>query len=109
MAAATTKRSGANKLVTSYANIYTVQPNYWSKVTMLHLVNTTGVAATVTVCSVAPGGTASQDNALMWDFSIPANDMIEFGDGYWMASLWSLIAKCSVDGAINMMWSLEEE
>lgn len=109
MPAATTKRSGVNKLTSGFTTVYTVQVNYWSKVTMIHLVNTTAAPVTVQLCSVAPGGTPTQDNALMWNFSIPANDLIELGDGYWMSSQMSLAAKCSVDGAINLIWSLEEE
>jgi hypothetical protein len=109
MSASTTKRSGVAKLSSAFANIYSIQPNYWGRVTMLHLVNTTGAAATVKVCIAAPGVAGSQDNALMWGFNVPANDMIEFGDGYWLSSQTSLIACCSVDGAVNLHWSIEEE
>ena len=76
---------------------------------MLHLVNTTGAAATVRVCIVPPNSVPGQENSLMWDFNIPANDMIEFGDGYWLSTQTSIIALCGTEGAVNLHWSIEEE
>jgi hypothetical protein len=103
------KRSGVAKLTAAFATVYTVYPAYWGRVSMIHLDNSTGSDVTVRLCLVAPSGTPIEDNAMLWDFTIPANDFIEFGDGYWLPPSSSLQASCSSDGAIKMHWSTEEE
>lgn len=78
-------------------------------VTMLHLVNCTAAPITVQVCVVPSGGTPAQANALMWDFSLPANDLIEIGDGLLMAPGSSLQALASAGASVNLTFSGLEE
>lgn len=68
----------------------------------VHISNQSGSAVTVSVCEVQGGGTASAANALLWDFEIPANEFIEFGEGIVIVARASLQAKASVADVVNM-------
>jgi len=65
----------------SFVTIHTVNTTRWLRFENIHLVNATAVAVTVQFCIVPAGGAAAATNALLWNFSIPANDFIEFGEG----------------------------
>lgn len=69
---------------------------------MVHLVNVTGVAALVSLCYVPSGESESSDNAVLFDYEIPANDFIEFGEGDALNPLTVIRAKASVGNAINL-------
>lgn len=84
---------------------HTVYRDRWFKVTCLHIVNTTAAPVTVQVCIVPDGGAPVQTNALLWDFAIPANDLIEMADGLLLPPSSSMQALCSAAGAINLFLS----
>lgn len=86
--------------------VYSVR---WLTVTMLHLVNTTAGPITVQVCLVPAGGTPTQANALLWDFSIPANDFIQCSDGLLMNPGESIQALASAGASVNLQFSGLEE
>lgn len=67
----------------------------------IHLVNTSGSDAEVSVCLVPYGGAAAQANALLWDFTITAGDFVEFLEGDTWPAGSSLQAKANVTGVVN--------
>ncbi len=100
--------SALASLTVANQTVHTVFSGRKLNVSMIHLVNTTGAAATVSVYYVAPGGAAAVTNAALYDYSIPAHDFIELGEGQVLKSEWAVIAACSVDNAINITVCGEE-
>lgn len=78
-------------------------------VSMIHIVNVTAGAVGVYMYFVPPAGAAEASNAALYNFSIPANDFIELGEGQILKSSVAIIASCSVDNAINIAVSGLEE
>jgi hypothetical protein len=105
MADSTVKIIKRAQLGTAFAIIHTVYNVRNLRVTMLHLVNTTAGAVTVQVCAVPPGGSPDITNALMWNFSIPANDLIEIADGLIMEASSTLQALAGAGGSITLQFS----
>lgn len=99
------KPVAVTQLTGSMATIYTVPALTTFTVSMLHLVNTTTAAATVRVCVVPTGGSALQSNAIMWDFSITANDVLEILKGDIWAAGTTLQASTGTASAINVKLS----
>jgi len=66
----------------------------------IHIVNTTAndvsVQVTMTPAGVAPG----QAYSLLWDFNIPGNDFIEFGEGMDVLPGASISALASANNAM---------
>lgn len=61
--------------------VHTVDSHRWLRIENIHLCNVTGGAVTVQFCLVPYGGSSGTTTALLYAFSIPANDFIEFGEG----------------------------
>lgn len=102
-------RIGASLNLTGvFQTVHQVYKDRWLKVTMIHLCNTDAAAATVRLCIVPNGGTAVQTNAFLWDFSIPAHDMIEVGDGLLLAPSTLIQALSGSVGVVNLFVSGEE-
>lgn len=95
----------AANLSGSFVIIHTVQNNWFFRTSCLHIVNTSGAPVTVRVCVVPGGGSPDVTNALLWDFSIPANDLIELAEGLIMKPSSTCQALCSSAGAVNLFLS----
>jgi len=105
----TVKISAFTSLTVAPQTIHTVFAQRKLTVKMIHLVNVTGAAATLQLHFVPPGGVAAAANAALYDFSIPANDFIELGEGQILFESYAVIGTCSVDNAINVtVCGLEE-
>ena len=90
------------QLTTSFATIYTVPGATTFTVTMMHFVNATASDVTVQVCVVPNGGSPQQSNAILWNFTIKANDVVELLKGdIWPASA-TLQALAASNTAINI-------
>lgn len=93
------------QLTGSFATIYTVPGATQFTVTMLHLVNTSGVVVTVRICLVPSAGSPTQSNALFWDFSLAANDVLEVLKGDIWAAGSTLQALAGTTAVINIKLS----
>lgn len=82
--------------------IYTVPASTTFTVTMCHIANTTNAAKTIQLHLVPPAGAAAQANALLYDFSVPANDYVELLKGDIWATGVSLQAKASAANCLNI-------
>lgn len=101
----TLKSVAVATLSTSFSTIYTVPTSTSFTVAVLHLVNTTASSVTVQVCLVPLAGSASQSNALLWDFVIQPNDVIELLRGdIWAAGAF-LQTKASAASSVNIKLS----
>jgi len=74
-------------------------------VSIIHLANTSTGPLTVSLCAVPSGGSPAQGNALLYGFSIPANDFIELGDGLILLSGGYLTAQASFPAVISVFMS----
>lgn len=79
------------------------------RVCVIHLVNTTGAPVTVQVCVVPHGGTPSVANALLYDYSIPANDFLQFDEGDFLSPNSTLQALASAGNSVNLRFSGVQE
>lgn len=96
------------RLTTSFQTVYEGPPQRQLSITSLKCINTTGVAAVVYVCLVSQGGTAHQDNALLWGTSVAANSFVEFGTGNMVLSYLQLQAKSDTPAALNLILTGDE-
>ena len=78
-------------------------------VSMIHLVNTTAVDVTVQVHLVPFGEVATQANSILYDYTIPAHDFIELGEGFLLLDRGTLQAVASGANAVNLHFSGLEE
>jgi hypothetical protein len=85
----------------AFATIYTVNYQRQFTASCIHLVNTTGGAVTVQLTAAGPGIAPATANALLWSFSIPANDFLEFGEGLILFSQWVVSGLASAPNAIT--------
>ena len=95
--------SAMASLTIALQTVHTVYRDRVLTVGMVHLVNVTGVAATVQLHYVPLAGAAAAANAALYDYTIPANDFIEFGEGQLLASGCAVQATCSADNAVNLI------
>lgn len=96
----TLKAVAALELTGTFQTVYTVPAVTKFTCAIIHIANTTSSAKTVQVCIVPSAGSPTAANALLWDFSIAANDFIEFGKGdIWLADA-TLQAKASASSAV---------
>lgn len=58
---------------TTFATILTARDDAYFEIAGLWAANTTAVDHDYSVCLVAPAGSATVANALVWDFVVPAN------------------------------------
>lgn len=89
----------------TFTTVYTVPSATKFTVSMLHLCNTTSSPVTVRVCVVPNAGSPTAANAVMWDFSVAANDILELFKGdIWGAGV-TLQANASAGTAVNIKLS----
>lgn len=67
--------TAVTQLTSSLSAVYTVPTGKTFTVAMIHLANTSNSSANVRLCLTT--GSAGQTNALMWDFPVAANDVLE--------------------------------
>ena len=84
----------------SYSTLHTVNCARWMRVANIHLANTGATDQTVRLCRVISGGAAGTSNALLYDFTVPANDFIEFGEGLMLGPKDSLQGSADAANAI---------
>lgn len=90
------------ELTNVFQTVYTARGNRRMRVTLIHLVNCANASRTVRVCLVDPGAVAAQANAILWDYVVPANDFIEFGEGQLLVPLMTVQALASVNNSVNL-------
>lgn len=81
MATNTLRDAGVVVLTTSIATLYTVPNDKNFTVSMLQICNTSGNHVTVNLCVVPPGAAHSQAYAVLWDFTVAANDALRLLQG----------------------------
>lgn len=96
---------GMISLTASFQTVLTVNASLSLTVKMMHLVNTSGSAVTVRICYVPSGGTANVGNAALWDFSLPANDFMEFGEGHELEGGTTIQASAGIADVVNLFAS----
>jgi hypothetical protein len=104
-----TYRVSKSAVLVGTTALYTTSNSRWFSCSMIHVGNTSGAAVTVDVYLVPAAGAPLQTNALLYGFSVPANDFIEFGDGFWFPPGSSLQAKASSDSVIVFQVSGSEQ
>lgn len=92
-------------LTAAFQTLYTVSSARALRIGVMHLANVSGAAVTASVCAVAKAGSPAAGNALLWNFSVPANDFIEFGEGLLLPAESSLRAMATAPGAMNLFLS----
>lgn len=90
------------QLGNAFTLIHTVAPQRWLSISMVHITNTTNGDLTVRLCYVPTGGTAGADNAMLWDYTVPANDFIEFGGNDKIGPSSMIQALASAAASINI-------
>jgi hypothetical protein len=85
----------ALQLTTGFQTVYTVPAVTVFTCAVIHIANTTASPITVEICLVPSAGSPTAANALAWDFSIAANDFIEFAKGDIWPAQSTLQAKAS--------------
>jgi hypothetical protein len=78
------------------------------RVSNIHLSNTTNAAVTIDLCLCASPDPPTAANALLWQFSLGANDFLEFGEGLWLPPGSSLQGGASAGSAIALFLSGHE-
>lgn len=63
---------------TTNNTVYTVPASTTAQFTSIRVANTTSSAITVRIFATPSGGTSDQTTAIVYDFTIPANDYHEF-------------------------------
>lgn len=91
------------QLGAAFAVVHTVGFQRQFTVTLIHICNTTANAATIRLCVHQAGNAAAAANAVLWDYSIPANDFIEIADGMILLSQWEIEARTGTAGAITLL------
>lgn len=74
----------------------------------IHVANVSAVAVKARVCACPKGVTPQASNALVWDFSIPSNDFVEFGEGFRIEPGGSLQASAEADNSLVIHFSGDE-
>jgi hypothetical protein len=98
----TLKPVAVAELTAAFTTLYTVPGATKFTVGQLHLVNASPSAKTVRVCVVPSAGSPLQSNAILWDFSIAANDFIELAKGDIWDTGVTLQALASAGTSVNV-------
>lgn len=101
--------SGKLTLTSGFQTALTVYDAFVLTLKMVHLVNTSAVPVTVQLCYVPKGGVPAADNAALWDYSIPAHDFLEFGEGHQLDPGTTIQALASADNVVNLFASGTED
>jgi len=96
-------------LTDAFAVVHTVYLNRSLMVAAIHLTNISAAAKKVRLCFVPPGGTPTAANAILWDFSVDANDIFEFGQDILIPSEYTVQAMADVTDAVIVYFSGSEE
>lgn len=75
------------------------------RVSNIHIVNVTGGAVTIQITINPPGVNHQLSTALIWNFSVPANDILEFGEGLYIASDYTINALAGADQSLILYLS----
>lgn len=75
----------------------------------VHVANTTPGDVAIRVCILATSGVFDQTTALLWDFVVPGNDFLEFGEGLILLPEYSLEASAAADDSIVLTFAGLEE
>jgi hypothetical protein len=87
----------------AFSTVLTVGYQQQFTVTLIHIANATGNDRTVQLCAVPVGAAPAQANALLWDFTVPKNDFIEFGDGMILRAGWTIQGLASAANTISIL------
>lgn len=96
-------------LTNAFQIVHAVNYQRWLTVKNIHIANVTAGAITVQICFVFIGVTPISGNASIWNFSVPANDFIEFGEGQKLPPGTTVQALASAGASINVWLSGIEE
>jgi hypothetical protein len=96
-------------LTTAFGLVHTVATNRWLTIKNVHISNFSAGPVAVQVCFVPSGASPVSGNSALWNFSVPANDFIEWGDGQRLPPGASVQALASAGTAINLWISGIEE
>lgn len=99
------KVSSITSLSPAFTVLRTVYKDRWFRISCVHVANVTAVPDTVQICLVPPAQSPGSANGLVWNFTIPANDFIEFGEGIWCPPNATVQALCATPAAINVQLS----
>lgn len=91
------------QLGVGFAAVHTVGYQRQLTVSLIHIVNLTAGAVTVELCACGNGIAPSITNAILWNFSVPANDFLELGDGMILLDRGSIQGLASAAASINVM------
>lgn len=111
MASVTIPQYQVSKMLTlgvGFLVVHPVNPGRWFTVRNIHIANSSGAPVTVQVCFVF-GGSPAQGNSALWNFSVPANDFIEWGEGQKLPPGSSVQALASSGTSVNIWVSGIEE
>lgn len=99
----TLARLGAGRPTdTNNLTIYTVPASTTLEIGTISIANTSTSAATCRVFLVPSGGTADQTTAILYDFSIPANGVIEgIGKGQVLAAAGTIQVRSGTASALT--------
>lgn len=97
--------SAQANLGVAFGVIHTVTYQTRLTVAVIHLANTTGADVTVRISLYPDGGAPTNANALLWDFIVPKNDFLEFGEGLILLSKVSLAALASAGNSVTLTLS----
>ena len=92
----------------AFAPVYTVSFARWSTIKNIHIANSSAGAVAVKVCFVFQGLTPLQGNAALWNFSVPGNDFIEYGEGIKLPPGTSVQGLAASANVINLWLSATE-
>lgn len=86
----------------AFTQVYAVPASTEFTVEMIHIINTSALDVTVSLCLVPSAGSPLASNAILWDFEVAANDFIEFmKSDVWPAGS-SLQIKASTTAVVNI-------
>lgn len=88
---------------------HTVYLNRNLTVAAIHVTNISAAAKKVRLCFVPPGNIPNAANAILWDFTVDANDIYEFGQELLILSEYTVQAMAEVDSAVILYFSGSEE
>ena len=96
------------RLTTGFTTQYTAPALTKATISLLHVVNTTGSTVTVRLCHVPNAGSALEANALLWDFDVSANAVVELMKGYMLAAGDTIQALAGAGSSLNLAISVVE-
>jgi hypothetical protein len=93
----------------AFATAYTSNFARWTTIRKILLANTTAGAVTVQLCFVIQGTSPSQGNAVLWNYSVPANTFVELGADQKLPPGTAVQALAGSANAVNLFLSAIEQ